>query len=113
MAERGKLKFEIIEKFGILSTSKSGWNLELNLVQWGDNQPKFDLRSWSPDHNKMGKGVGLTHDELKQLQQVLQNVLGSENKNLVTNFTPHSEVSNFEADDDFENDRPQVTRLSD
>lgn len=113
MAERGKLKFEIIEKFGILSTSKSGWNLELNLVQWGDNQPKFDLRSWSSDHSKMGKGVGLTHDELKQLQQVLQNVLGAENQNVTPQFTSIPEDDGFEPDADFENDRPQVTRLSD
>lgn len=113
MAERGKLKFEIIEKFGILSTSKSGWNLELNLVQWGDNQPKFDLRSWSVDHTKMGKGVGLTHDELTQLQQISQKILGAENQNITTHFAQLPEDDGFEPDADFENDRPKVTRLSD
>ncbi len=49
-----ELKFEILESFGVLSTSKSGWIKELNFVQWGDNQPNFDLRTWSPDHKKDG-----------------------------------------------------------
>ncbi|MBM7616890.1 hypothetical protein JOC36_000423 [Weissella uvarum] len=72
------LKFEIMQQFGTLSTSKSGWNLELNFVQWGDNQPKFDLRTWSPDHKKMGKGITLTHAELVKLDQALETVLAPE-----------------------------------
>lgn len=72
------LKFEILEEFGTLATSKSGWELQLNFVQWGSNQPKFDLRTWSPDHKKMGKGITLTHDELVNLAQVIEQVLAPE-----------------------------------
>lgn len=73
-----ELKFEILQEFGTLSTSKSGWELQLNFVQWGDNQPKFDLRTWSPDHKKMGKGLTLTHDEVVKLSEVLGGVLNAE-----------------------------------
>ena len=52
--------FQITEKVGEISVSKTGWTLELNKVSWGGRQAKFDLRSWSPDHQKMGKGVTLT-----------------------------------------------------
>ncbi|KRN32203.1 YdbC family protein [Weissella halotolerans] len=72
------LKFEILEEFGTLATSKSGWELQLNFVKWGANQPKFDLRTWSPDHKKMGKGITLTHDELVNLDQVIDKVLAPE-----------------------------------
>lgn len=72
------LKFDILQEFGTLSTSKSGWELQLNFVQWGDNQPKFDLRTWSPDHKKMGKGLTLNHDEIVKLSDVLANVLNAE-----------------------------------
>jgi len=72
------LKFEILQEFGTLSTSKSGWELQLNFVQWGDNQPKFDLRTWSPDHKKMGKGLTLNHDEIVKLSAVLADVLNAE-----------------------------------
>lgn len=72
------LKFDILQEFGTLSTSKSGWELQLNFVQWGDNQPKFDLRTWSPDHKKMGKGLTLNHDEIVKLSAVLQDVLAAE-----------------------------------
>jgi len=33
---------------------------ELSLVRWNDKAPKYDIREWSPDHSKMGKGVTLT-----------------------------------------------------
>ena len=66
--------FEIVKNFGALSTAKTGWIYELNLVSWGGKTPKYDLRSWSPDHQKMGKGLTLTKDELVALGNLLNNV---------------------------------------
>ena len=66
--------FEIKKHIGVLSTSPKGWNLELNLMQWNDNKPKYDIRSWDKDHQKMGKGVTLTDEELKMLKELLKNV---------------------------------------
>lgn len=63
--------FEITQHFGVLSQSKSGWTLELNQVSWGGREPKYDIRSWSPDHQKMGKGITLNQDELNTLKQIL------------------------------------------
>lgn len=42
-----EINYEMIEKIGVLSTSKSGWNKELNLIRWNDREPKYDLRDWS------------------------------------------------------------------
>ena len=47
-------KYEITKSIAILSTEKNGWSKELNLVSWNDRAPKYDIRSWSPDHQKMG-----------------------------------------------------------
>lgn len=66
-----EFSFQITEKTGTLSTSKSGWTLELNKVSWGGRPAKFDLRSWDPEHKKMGKGVTLTDDEIKKLKNIL------------------------------------------
>ena len=63
--------FEIVKNIGIVSEGKGGWNLELNLVSWGGRLAKYDLRSWSPDHQKMGKGSTFTSDELKALKELL------------------------------------------
>lgn len=59
--------FQITEQVGVVSEAKSGWKLELNKVSWGGRPAKFDLRSWSPGHQKMGKGVTLTDEEIKTL----------------------------------------------
>jgi len=69
MAE--EFNYEITEKYGVLSSSKSGWTMELNSVAWNGRSPKFDLRSWSPDHEKMGKGITLTTEELAALKTLL------------------------------------------
>ncbi|HIS29025.1 MAG TPA: hypothetical protein IAA78_06155 [Candidatus Avamphibacillus intestinigallinarum] len=66
------LKYEIVEHIGVLSESNSGWTKELNLVSWNDREPKYDLRDWAPDHEKMGKGVTLSQDEFMQLKNILQ-----------------------------------------
>lgn len=63
--------FKITESFGVLSESKAGWKTELNMVSWGDRPAKYDIRSWSPDHQKMGKGVTMTKDELLALRDLL------------------------------------------
>jgi len=66
-----EIKYEIKETIGVLSESAKGWSKELNLVSWNDNAPKYDIREWSPDHTKMGKGVTLTKEEMKKLRDFL------------------------------------------
>lgn len=68
------VKYEIVQKLGVLSTSASGWSKELNLISWNDREPKFDIRDWSADGMKMGKGVTLTLDELLALRDLLNSM---------------------------------------
>lgn len=63
--------FEIVKNIGTLGEGKGGWNLELNFVSWGGRPAKYDLRSWSPDHQKMGKGSTFSAEELKSLKDLL------------------------------------------
>lgn len=66
-----EIKFEIKENIGVLSESAKGWSKELNLVSWNDKEPKYDLREWDPTHEKMGKGMTLSVEELKKLKDIL------------------------------------------
>lgn len=68
------IKYEIIETLGIISQSSKGWNKELNLISWNGNDPKYDLRDWSQDHTKMGKGITLTEQELVSLKKILNQI---------------------------------------
>jgi hypothetical protein len=68
------IKYEIIKKLGLLSRSASGWTKEVNLISWNDREPKYDIRDWSPDGEKMGKGVTLTRDELLALKELLNSM---------------------------------------
>jgi len=62
---------EIVMQIGVLSQSRSGWTKELNLVSWNGREPKYDIRDWSRDHIKMGRGVTLSRDELLALKDLL------------------------------------------
>lgn len=68
------IKFEIKDKLGVISESPKGWTKELNLISWNGKQAKYDLRDWSPEHEKMGKGVTLSAEELKSLKEILNNM---------------------------------------
>lgn len=70
-----KLDYQIEKFIGVLSESDSGWTRELNLISWNGRAAKYDLRDWDPDHDKMGKGITLTKEELIQLKQLLDDIL--------------------------------------
>lgn len=69
-----EIKYEIIKNIGMLSKSASGWTKEVNLMSWNDREPKYDIREWSPDHEKMGKGVTLSKEELLALKELLKSI---------------------------------------
>jgi hypothetical protein len=58
----------------VLSKSDSGWAKELNLISWNEREPKYDIREWSPDGEKMGKGVTLSKEELVALKELLNKI---------------------------------------
>lgn len=65
------IKYEIVEHIGVLSENAKGWNKELNLISWNEREPKYDIRDWDDNHEKMGKGVTLTKDEIGELLVIL------------------------------------------
>lgn len=69
-----ELKFEIKETVAVLSESSKGWNKELNLISWNEREPKYDIRDWSQGHEKMGKGVTFTKEELIKLKEILNSM---------------------------------------
>lgn len=69
------IKYEIKEELGVISESSKGWTKELNLVSWNGGTPKYDLRDWSPNHEKMGKGITLTAEEVKTLAELLSKIV--------------------------------------
>ena len=69
------IKFEIKEECGVLSESAKGWKKELNLISWNGAAPKYDIRDWSPNHEKMGKGITMTADEIKALYDSLKKII--------------------------------------
>lgn len=66
------IQHEIVIEIAVLSKSDSGYTKEVNLVSWNGAKPKYDIRSWSPDREKCGKGITLTVDEAKGLLLALQ-----------------------------------------
>lgn len=70
----GEIKYKIVEEIAVLSESTKGWTKELNLISWNDREAKYDLRDWSPNREKMGKGITLTKDELTSLREILNSI---------------------------------------
>jgi hypothetical protein len=68
-------KYKIIKKIGVLSKSDTGWTKEINLIRWNDQEPEYDLREWSPDRKRRGKGVTLSEKEVTALKEFL-NAMG-------------------------------------
>ncbi|MBS4815825.1 MAG: hypothetical protein KH026_04385 [Clostridium sp.] len=70
------IKYDIVEELGVLSESTKGWTKELNLISWNGTEAKYDLRDWSPNREKMGKGITLTANEVQELYKLLTEIVG-------------------------------------
>jgi hypothetical protein len=69
--EKSDVKFEMANELGVISEKENGWRLEFNRVIWNGRDPKYDIRSWGPNREKMGKGITLTEDELRKLKELI------------------------------------------
>ncbi len=67
--------YEVVKTYGSLSESSKGWKKEIKLISWNQKEPKYDIREWSPDGEKMGKGVTLSKEELVNLKALLDEIL--------------------------------------
>jgi len=65
------IQYEIVQEIGVLSENEKGWRKELNLIRWNNANPKYDIRDWAPERQKMGKGTTLTKEEMIQLKALL------------------------------------------
>lgn len=66
-----EFSFEIVEHIGVISESTKGWRKEMNLVSWNGAEAKLDIRDWSPEHDKMGKGISFNADEIMTLKELI------------------------------------------
>jgi hypothetical protein len=69
------IKYEIVKHCGVISENTRGWSKEINLISWNDAAPKYDIRDWAPEHEKMGKGITLTEEEARSLYELLTEIL--------------------------------------
>lgn len=65
------ITFDIVKHVGVVSEGSRGWVRELNIVSWNSAAPKYDLRDWDSEHQKMRKGITLTEKELRRLKEVI------------------------------------------
>jgi len=73
-AKMAEIKYEITKHIGVLSENAKGWKKELNLVSWNEREPKYDIRDWDPDHQKMSKGITLSESEVQELRDLLTGI---------------------------------------
>lgn len=68
------IEYNIVKNVGVIPSEGDGWNKEVNIIDWGKGE-KYDIRPWSEDHEKMGKGITLTEDEIVGLYNILKTVV--------------------------------------
>ena len=66
-----QVRFDLLERIGVLSRKENGWTREVNIVAWNDGPGKVDIRDWDPDHKRMTRGITLFEDEAENLTKVL------------------------------------------
>ena len=68
------IKYDIVEEIGVLSENAKGWRKEINRISWNGAAPKYDIRDWAPEHEKMSKGI-----KWKNYMKFWEKLLGNNN----------------------------------
>ena len=74
ITNKAKAGKETWQKSNTKSQRPRGWERQLNLISWNDGEPKYDIRDWSPDGTRMGKGISLSGEELAILKGILEDL---------------------------------------
>ncbi|MBQ7638077.1 MAG: hypothetical protein IJS90_04160 [Clostridia bacterium] len=69
-----EFSYEIKKHIGVISEGSGGWTRELNLISWNGKEPKYDIRDWGPEHEKMGKGITLSAKDIQVLQELFAQI---------------------------------------
>lgn len=72
-----EISFKLLDKIGLIAVTPSGWNKELNLVSWNGGAAKYDIRDWSPEHDRMSKGMTFREEEIHGLHKLLIEKFGN------------------------------------
>lgn len=63
--------YEITDELGIIGDTAE-WHKEVNVISWNGGEGKLDIRVWSPNSEKMSKGISLDDEEAHQLYEILK-----------------------------------------
>jgi hypothetical protein len=69
--KKDDFKYEIVNELGVISEGSKGWRKEFNRISWNGSEPKYDVRDWDSNHQKIGKGVTMTEEEMRKLFELL------------------------------------------
>lgn len=94
----GHVEFKLVERLGVLDHHKTGWAREVNIVSWNGGQPKFDIRDWDPDHERMSRGITLHEREAIKLTKILAQRLQLDNEEQKNMYYSDQQVSSSRAE---------------
>ena len=67
------IKNEIVKHIGTLSVNgETGWQIEFNLVSWNGKSPRYEVRPWSPDHEKCRKVCSFSKADMEKLIPMME-----------------------------------------
>ena len=73
-----KVKYEVLEKCGVINERNGGYSLELRYIKWNDSEPRYDLRTWKTKDDGTevcGKGITLSGEEVENLYEIIKGMV--------------------------------------
>ena len=68
MAE--KITYDVVKNIGVIADN-GAQETQVNMISWNHGAPKFDIRKWNVETDRMSKGISLTESEARELVKVL------------------------------------------
>ena len=65
-----EITYDVVKNIGIIADNGT-WETQVNMISWNHGTPKFDIRKWNVETDRMSKGISLTESEARELVKVL------------------------------------------
>ena len=74
-----EITYDVVENIGVIADN-GAWETQVNMISWNNAKPKFDIRKWNVETDRMSKGISLTESEARELVRVLTKYFEGENE---------------------------------
>ena len=74
-----KITYDVVRNIGVIADN-GAWETQVNMISWNHGAPKFDIRKWNVETDRMRKRISMTENEASTLAKAMNEYFEGEDE---------------------------------